>query len=155
MGEKRDSWIEKGRRYRERKTPVRERPRRRPRGGGRIELERRQKWESRTLQGIKSLFVTSTVMKILCFWRKSEIDRQIGRERKRSAEGEGGREGEGRNYLDSPTPRIFGIPIKRLMRLAMRASNCSQRTGPRRTFDLTNIYMCVSACVYICIEDFL
>jgi len=39
----------------------------------------------------------------------------------------------------TPTPRIFGIPIKRLMRLAMRASNCSQRADPRRTFDLTDI----------------
>lgn len=44
--------------------------------------ESRQKWESRTLQGIKSLFVTGTVMKILCFWR----------ERERSKRGLGGSE---------------------------------------------------------------
>ena len=47
--------------------------------------QRRQKWESRTLQGIKSLFVTGTVMKILWLVKR-------GTER-----------GE-RECLDSPTP---------------------------------------------------
>lgn len=36
VGEKRDSWIEKGRRYWKRKTPVRGRPRRRHGGQGRV-----------------------------------------------------------------------------------------------------------------------
>lgn len=42
------------------------------RGRQRAESERRQKWESRTLQGIKSLFVTGTVMKILYFHGEKE-----------------------------------------------------------------------------------
>jgi len=50
-------------------------------GRGRAGTERRQKWESRTLQGIKSLFVTGTVMKILCFSRERERERE-GRRRR-------------------------------------------------------------------------
>lgn len=72
--------------------------------------QRRQKWESRTLQGIKSLFVTGTVMKILWLVK---------------------REKEGEKYLDSPTPRIFGMPINQLIRLPMRARNCLRQEALR------------------------
>lgn len=59
-------------------------------GARQKESERRQKWESRTLQGIKSLFVTGTVMKIL--WLVEPMGREAWR---------GGRR---QKWLDSPTP---------------------------------------------------
>lgn len=61
------------------------------RPGGSGQSQRWQKWESRTLQGIKSLFVTGTVMKILCFWGGE----RRGRERERVEE----KGGEGRTKL--------------------------------------------------------
>lgn len=74
----------------------------------RVEAETAEVGESRTLQGIKSLFVTGTVMKIL--WLVEPM---------------GSREGGAREWLDSPTPGgIFGIPINRLIRSPMRAPNC-------------------------------
>jgi len=60
--ERTETRIEKGRRYRRRRVLREE-----DRGAEEGEEGQGRVRESRTLQGIKSLFVTGTVMKILCF----------------------------------------------------------------------------------------